>query len=116
MQRHCHQALVQTSAKAQLNGNESPTERWAVTSTLFAAGNARADKEEALVLELFGAANSVRVMRVAAINDDVALLQMRFDGLDEVIDRRPGLDEQDNLSRRLQDGAELFDGFCADNV
>lgn len=87
-----------------------------MTGTLLATGDTRADKEKALGFELLGAAVRVGVVRVATVNDDVALLEVRLNHLDERVDRRPGLDEEDDLSGTLEDLAELLDRVNAGHV
>ena len=85
-------------------------ERGAVTGTLLTAGNTRADKEKALGLELLRAADRVGVVRVTTVNDDVALLEVRYELLDESVDSRTGLDEEDDLARALELRNELLNG------
>ena len=43
----------------------------------LAAGDAGADEQQALALEVLRAADGVREVRVAAVDDDVARLQVR---------------------------------------
>lgn len=87
-----------------------------MAGTLLTAGDAGADEEKALGLELLGAAVGVGEVGVAAVDDDVALLEVGLDKLDEVVDSWAGLDEEDDLSGALEDLAELLDGVHADNV
>ena len=84
-------------------------ERGTITSALLTAGNTGTNEEEALGLELLGATDRVRVVRVTAVNDDVTLLEVRQELLNEGIDGRTSLDEKDDLARTLQLGAELLD-------
>jgi hypothetical protein len=89
---------------------------WAVAGTLLTTGDTGADEEEALGLELLRAADRVRVVRVATVNDDVTLLKVRLELADEVVDGRAGLDEEDDLARRLELLAELLDRVGADDL
>lgn len=61
-------------------------------------------------------ADRVRVVRVTAIDDDVALLEMRLELADEVVDGPAGLDEEDYPARFLELGAKLLDGVGADDI
>jgi hypothetical protein len=79
-----------------------------VASTLLTTGDAGADEEEALGLELLGAADRVWVVRVTTIDDDIALLEVRDELLDEVIDSWASLDEEDDLAGGLELLAELL--------
>ncbi len=63
---------------------------------------------------VFGAAVGVRKVRVAAVDDDVALLEMRQQLLDHLIDRVAGLHHQHDAPRPLQHFREFFDGMRAD--
>ena len=49
----------------------------AVARAFLAAGHAGADVEQALALDVFGAADGVLEERVAAVNDDVAGFEVR---------------------------------------
>ena len=60
---------------------------------LLTARDARADEEETLGLELVRPADRVGVVRVAAVDDDVALLEVRGQLVDEGVDGLAGLDE-----------------------
>ena len=73
----------------------------AVPRALLAARDARSDKEQALGLELLGAADRVGVVRVAAVNDDVALFEVGLELADKVVDGLAGLDEEDDAAGPL---------------
>lgn len=90
-------------------GRTTRHERGAVAGTLLTARDTRADEEKALGLELLGAADRVGEVRVSAVNDDVTGLKMRDELLDESVDCGTGLDEEDDLARTLELGAELLD-------
>ena len=55
-------------------------------------------------------------MRVTTVNDDIALLEVRLELTDEVVDSLTGLDEEDDSPWGLELGAELLDGVGTDNV
>ena len=73
-----------------------------MSGTFLSSRNTRADEEKALGLELLRAADRVGVVRVTTVNDDVALLEVRYELLDESVDSRTGLDEEDDLARALE--------------
>ena len=83
---------------------------------LLAAGDAGADVEEALVLDVLAAPDRVREVAVAAVDDDVARLEVREDLLDEVVDGLAGLDEHHHLAGALEVRAELLDAVAADEL
>ena len=87
-----------------------------MTGTFLTARDTGADEEKALGLELLGAADRVGVVRVTTVNDDIALLKVGDELLDESIDSRASLDEEDDLAGALELRAELLDGPCADDV
>lgn len=64
-----------------------------MAGTLLTAGDTRADEEEALGLELVRPADRVGVVRVAAVDDDVALVEVGGELLNEGVDGLAGLDE-----------------------
>ena len=55
-------------------------------------------------------------MRVASIDDNVALLEVRDELLDKVVDGLAGLDEENDLARSLELLAEVLDGVGANDV
>lgn len=86
-----------------------------MASALLTTRDTRANEEKALRLELLSAAVRVGEVRVAAVNDDVALLEVRLELLDEVVDGRAGLNEEDNLAGALELLAELLDRVGTDD-
>jgi hypothetical protein len=82
----------------------------AVAGTLLATGDTGADEAEALGGAVLGAAVGVGEVGVAAVNDDVALLQEGQEGLDVVVDGLAGLDEEHDAAGALELGDELLDG------
>ena len=87
-----------------------------MTSALLTTGHTRADEEKTLGLELLGAADGIRVVRVTAIDDNVSRLEVRDELLDELVDGRTGLHEEDDLARALELLAELLNRPGTDNV
>lgn len=87
-----------------------------MSGTLLSARDARADKEEALLLELVHPAVRVGVVRVASVDDDVAFLEVGLELGDKVVDRLPGLYEEDDLPRALELLAEVLDRVGPDDV
>jgi len=87
-----------------------------VSGTLLTTGNTGTDKEQALGLELVSSADRVGVVRVSTVNDDVALLEVRLELCDKVVDGLTGLDEEDDSTGGLEALAELLDGVGADDV
>ena len=76
---------------------------------LFAAGDAGADEAEMFGREVFFAADGVRPQGVAAVDDDVLLLEQRHQTVDHGIGRPAGLDEDDDFARALDRGDEVFE-------
>ena len=60
----------------------------AVTRAFFAAGNACADKADAFCRQLVRAAGGIGIVGVAAVNNNVALVQKRDKLLDKVVHDR----------------------------
>src|SRR5437588_5314381 len=75
---------------------------------LLAAGDAGADEVEALRLQLLLAALGVHEVGVAAVNDDVALVEIGLDLLDRPVNRIARLDQKDDLAWALQSLDVLF--------
>ena len=55
-------------------------------------------------------------MRVSTIDDDVSLLEERYERLNKVVNGFTGLDEEDDLARALELLAEVLDGFGANDI
>lgn len=91
-------------------------QRGTEASTLLTTGDTRTNEEEALSLKLLGTANTIRVVGVTAVNDDVTGLEVRDELLDEGIDSRASLDEEDDLAWALELCAKLLDGMSTLNV
>jgi hypothetical protein len=91
-------------------------EGWSVPCAFFTTRNSRSNKEEAFGLHLMTSSDSIWVMRITSINDDVSLFKIRLDLSDEIVDGRTGFDKKDDSSRLLQLAAELLDRVSADDV
>ena len=82
----------------------------------LASRNARADEQNALIGERLGASVGVRIVGVAAIDNDVALFEMRRQVGDHLVDGVAGLDHQHHAARLLQDLRQLLDGVRAHHL
>jgi len=69
---------------------------------LFTARHARADEQEALFSQSPGAADGVREVGVAAVDDDVALFEEGNQLVDELVDRGAGLDHEHDAPGALE--------------
>jgi hypothetical protein len=87
-----------------------------VPCALLSTRDTRANEQEALALELLDAADGIRVVGVAAVDDDITLLEMGFELSDKVVDGITSLDEHDDLARSLEFGHELLNRVSADNI
>ena len=83
-------------------------DRGAIERALLTAGDARADEAQPLGLAIGLAAARVGEVRVAGVDDDVALVEQRLQRFDHAVDRRPGLDHDDDAARALEGGDELL--------
>ena len=84
-------------------------QRGTVARTLLTTRDTRANEEKTLRLKLLAATNTVRVVRVTAVNDDVTRFEVGDKLLDEGIDGSTSLDEKDDLAGTLELGGELLD-------
>jgi hypothetical protein len=84
-----------------------------MTGAFLTTGNTTPDEEEALGFEFLGSTDGIRVVRASSVNDDITLLKVWDKLLDEIINSRSGLDEQDNFAGLLELGAELLKGMSA---
>ena len=94
-------------------GRTTRHQRRTVASTLLTTRDTGTDEQETLGLELLGAADRVGVVRVTTVDDDVTLFKVRGELIDECIDSRASLDEEDDFAWRLELGDELLDGVGA---
>jgi hypothetical protein len=60
-------------------------DRRPVTSSFLAAGHSSADESETMLLQRCSSPNTVMILRIATIDDDVARLQQRDQRVDELI-------------------------------
>lgn len=81
-----------------------------MAGTLLSSRNTRTNEQEAFLLEFFGPADGVGVVRVAAINDDITLLEVGDELLNKGVNGSTCLDKEDDFSWLLQLCNELLDG------
>src|ERR1700730_16126612 len=84
--------------------------------SLLAAGRPRPDEIEAFGFQRFFSTLGVSVMRVAAVNDDVAFIEKGFDQIDGPVDRIACLHEQDDFAWLLKRTNKLFGRVRANNL
>src|SRR5690606_24279852 len=89
-------------------------QRRAETGAFLTAGHAGADEAQALFLERLFAADRVGPQRVAAIDDDVVLVEQRHQAVNDGVRRLAGLDEDDDLAGLRQGLDELLQRLAAD--
>lgn len=82
--------------------------RRTIAGAFLTAGDSRADEEQALGFQLLRTSYGIRVVRITTIDDDIALRQMGFELVDEVINSRSCLDKKNYLAGF----SELGDQFC----
>jgi hypothetical protein len=87
-----------------------------MAGTLLSSRNTRANKQEALRLELLGPADRIGVVRVTAIDDDITLLEMGGELFNKGVDGIAGLDKEDNFAWLLQFCSELLNGMGTLNI
>lgn len=80
-----------------------------MASALLSPRNTGADKQETLSLELLGSADRVGVVRVTAIDDDIAVVEIGNELLNKGINGITGLNEEDDFAWLLQLCNELLD-------
>ena len=93
-------------------GHEGRTEAGA----FFTAGHAGTNEAQALGLELFFATDGVRPEGVAAVDDNVVLVEQRHEAIDHRISSATGLDQDDDLARGRERLDETLKGFAADEA
>ena len=81
----------------------------------LAAGDAGTDESDATACELLRPAAAVRVPRVAAVDDYVALLEVRRQAFDEPIDHGSRPHHEQNRPRAPQGGGQLLETVRADD-
>ncbi len=75
-------------------------------------GHAHADEGQAGILECIEAAHRVAEIRVAGIDHDVVLFEVWTQQIHLLVDRRTGLDHNDDRPRRADGGDEFLDGLA----
>ena len=98
------------------SGGTTRHERRTMAGTLLTTRDTRSDEKQTLLLQLLSAADRVGIVGVAAIDDDVALVEVWDELLDEGIDGIASLDEQDDFSGLLELCGELLDRVCSLNL
>jgi hypothetical protein len=89
---------------------------WAVTGTFLTSGHTGSDESDALLSQVFASSVGVGEVGVAAVDDDVALLDTGLeDGLDECVNGSASLDQQHHASGFLELGDEILDAVRADD-
>jgi hypothetical protein len=82
----------------------------------LAAGDAGADEAQAFFAERLLATDRVGPERVAAVDDDVTLLEHGGEAVDDRVGRLAGLDEDDGLAGPGQGGGEFLECLGADEA
>lgn len=86
-----------------------------MTSSLLSTRHSSANEEQSFGLELGSAPDRVGEVRVATVDDDISLLEVRLEERDKVVDGRSGLDEENDLAGSLELAAKLLDRVGADD-
>ena len=87
-----------------------------VSSTFFTTRDTGTDKVEALGFEVLGSSDGVWVVRVTTVDQDVSLFEVRSQLVDEGINGRASLDEDDDLSGSLEGLDEFLNGLATNDV
>jgi hypothetical protein len=92
-------------------------DRWTITGTLLSSGNTSTHESDALLSQVSASSVGIWVMRVAAVDDDVALLKTSLceESLDELVDSFSGLDQEHHTSWCLELGNEFLDAVGAND-
>jgi hypothetical protein len=90
-------------------GRASRHERWAITSAFLAARDSSTYKKEAFGFKILGSADRVWVVRIATVNNDIALFQVRFEQFNKVVDGGSSFDEEKYFAGFFEFGTELLD-------
>src|SRR5262249_19546159 len=89
---------------------------WALERTLFAAGDAAADKEQSLGFDILRAALVVGNKRVSAVDNNVSVFHHRQQLLDQRIDRRAGLTHHHPFARPADTFNQFFKRMATDKL
>lgn len=89
-----------------------------MTGTLLSTRDTGTNEKEALGFQFLNTTDGIRVVRIATVDDDITLFEVRGQLTDEAIDRGPRFDEKYDLAGTLELGDKLFNGvstlnFCA---
>ena len=87
-----------------------------VPGSLLSPGHTATDVEQPLLLQRLGPPARVLVLGVAAVDDDVALVEQRHQLVDEGVDGGAGLDEEHDAAGLLQLGHHLLQGVGANDL
>jgi hypothetical protein len=77
-------------------------ERGAIAGALLTTGHTRPNEEEPLGFEFLDTTDCIGIVRVSAVNDDVAFFEMGGQLMDKVIYSLPSFNEKDNLAGTLE--------------
>ena len=91
-------------------------DRRTVERALLAAGDTHPDEVQALLLQRLLPSQGVLEVRVARVDDDVALVEQRHELVDDGVGGLAGLDHDDDRARLLDAGDEVLHGLRADEV
>ena len=80
-----------------------------MTSTLLTTGDTGTDEQEPLGLELLNATDGIWIVRIATVNDNITLFEVRGELIDEIINCRACFDEENDIARTLELSNKLFD-------
>ena len=86
-----------------------------MTRAFLSAGNTDAQKVQAVFGQVIYSSLGIGVQRIAAVDDDVAGIEVGPQQVDEIVHRRAGLDHQHNAPRGLEALAEFRQRMVADN-
>ena len=81
----------------------------AAASSRFPAGNAHAVEVDARFLAAFATALSIPEVGVAAVDDDISLIEAREELVDHAVDRRSGHDHEHDFARPFEGGQEFIE-------
>ena len=91
--------------------DRGPTQR-----AFLAAGNPGADEVQAVLGQLFRAADRILEKGVAAVDENIAFVEQRAQLFDDVIGAFTGLDHQQDTPRRFERGDEILDRIAGHQI
>ena len=98
------------------SGRAAGHDAGAAPGAFLAAGNAGADIEQALGLDVLCAADRVFEKGVAAVNDDVTRFEVRDDLLNEFVHCLAGLHHEHDAAGLLEQSDHLLNGVRANDI